>query len=310
MSSHSCVGPGRSTGSPRLSACRTGGPQAVALAAGHPELVEGLILESAISNLPWPERATRVGAHLAFNPSTAPLTGRLTGMLARWAPGVFLRTMLRALSTGRGSRVRADLSLAHRVEVLDLLRSMRASRGFLHDIREPVDPGLEACVQCPTLIIASHHDGQVPPRHAEHLRRYIHRATLIWRRAPSHLIWFGSSAQERTEEVTRFLAEAPTRGCDPCRGGLRLRQPDATEYAYSVPEAAWSAVVRADPLTAYRQHGCWTMRAPAAVRGRLRPRARRSRRATSPDARSRQRLRYSMPASRRSRASSKRARSA
>lgn len=193
-----------------------GGPSAVALAGGHPELVERLILESAISSLPWPGRATRVGAHAAFNSWTAPLTWRLTGALARRAPGVFLRTMLRALSTGSGSRVLADLSLADRVEVLDLFRSMQASHGFLHDIREPVDPSLEARVRCPTLIIASHGDGQVPPRHAEHLRRHIHGATLIWSRAPSHLIWFGSSARERTEQVTRFLAEAPTRGCESC----------------------------------------------------------------------------------------------
>jgi pimeloyl-ACP methyl ester carboxylesterase len=190
-----------------------GGPSAVALAAGHPELVEGLILESAVSSLPWPGQATRVGAHLAFNSWTAPLTWRLTGALARRAPGVFLRSMLRALSTGSGSRVLADLSLADRAEVLDLLRSMQASHGFLHDIRDPVDPNLETRVRCPTLIIASHQDGQVPPRHAEHLHHRIPGATLIWSHAPSHLIWFGSSARERTEQVTRFLAEAATRGC-------------------------------------------------------------------------------------------------
>jgi pimeloyl-ACP methyl ester carboxylesterase len=185
-----------------------GGPSAVALAAGHPELVEGLILESAVSSLPWPEGATRVGAYLGLNPWTAPLTWRLIGMLARWAPEVFLRTMLGALSTGSGSRVLADLGVADRVEVLALLRSMRASRGFLHDILQSADPSLETRVQCPTLIIASHEDGQVAPRHAEHLHRYIHGASLIWSHAPSHLIWFGSSAHERTDALKRFIAEA------------------------------------------------------------------------------------------------------
>jgi pimeloyl-ACP methyl ester carboxylesterase len=193
-----------------------GGPSAVALAAGHPELVERLILESAVSSLPWPGWATRVGAHVGFNSRTAPLTWRLTGALARQAPGIFLRTTLRALSTGSGSRVLADLSPADRVEVLDLLRSMQASHGFLHDIREPVDPSLEARVRCPTLIIASHGDGQVPPRHAEHLHHRIPGATLIWSHAPSHLIWFGSSARERREHVTGFVAEAPEHGRESC----------------------------------------------------------------------------------------------
>jgi pimeloyl-ACP methyl ester carboxylesterase len=185
-----------------------GGPSAVALAAGHPELVERLILESAVSSLPWPGRATRVGAHVAFNSWTEPLTWRLTRALARCAPGVFLRTMLGALSTGGGSRVLADLSPADRAEVLDLLRSLRASHGFLHDVRELVDPSPEERIRCPTLIIASQQDGQVPPRHAEHLNHRIPGATLVWSHAPSHLIWFGSSARERTEQVTRFLAEA------------------------------------------------------------------------------------------------------
>jgi deazaflavin-dependent oxidoreductase (nitroreductase family) len=192
-----------------------GGPSAVALAAGHPELVERLILESAVSSLPWPGPATRLGARVALNYRTALLTWRLSGALARRAPDVFLRTMLRALSTGSGSEVLADLGPADRVAVLDLLTSMQASHGFLHDLREPVDPGLEARVRCPTLIIATHEDGQVPPRHAEHLLRHIHGATLIWSHAPSHLIWFGSSARERTEHVTRFLAEAPERGGAP-----------------------------------------------------------------------------------------------
>jgi pimeloyl-ACP methyl ester carboxylesterase len=192
-----------------------GGPSAVALAAGHPELVERLILESAVASLPWPGRATRVASHLALNSRTAPLTWRLTSVVARRAPGIFLRMMLRAVSTGSGSRALADLSPADRVEVLELFRSMEASRGFLHDLREPVDRGMEALVRCPTLIIASREDGQVPPCHAEHPRRHIHGATLIWSHAPSHLIWFGSSARERTEVIRRFLADAPERGSEP-----------------------------------------------------------------------------------------------
>lgn len=152
-----------------------------------------------------------MGANLAFNAWTEPLTWRLTNALERRAPDVFLRAMLGTLSTGSGSRVLADLSPSDRAEVRDLFRSLRASRGFLRDIREPVDPGLEQRVRCPTLIIATRQDGQVPPSHAEHLHHRIPGATLIWSHAPSHLIWFGSAARERTAQVARFLAEPATR---------------------------------------------------------------------------------------------------
>jgi pimeloyl-ACP methyl ester carboxylesterase len=189
-----------------------GGPSAVALAARRPELVERLILESAVSSLPWPGHATRVGAYLAFNSWTEPLTWRLSGALARWAPGIFLRTTLGTLSTGSGSRVLADLNASERAEVLDLFRSLRASHGFLRDIREPVDPSLEEQVRCPTLIIASRQDGQVPPRHAEHLHHRIGGSILIWSQAPSHLIWFGTSAPGRADQVARFLAETKIGG--------------------------------------------------------------------------------------------------
>src|SRR5712691_10051860 len=44
-----------------------GGPTAVTMAARHPELVERLILESAVGFIPWPDRRTRIGAEVAFN---------------------------------------------------------------------------------------------------------------------------------------------------------------------------------------------------------------------------------------------------
>jgi pimeloyl-ACP methyl ester carboxylesterase len=184
-----------------------GGLAAVALAAQQPELVDRLILESAVSSLPWPSRATRCGAHLGLNAFTAPLTWRLVRAASRRAPAAFLRATLQSLSTQSGSRVLADLSPGERAEVLALFASMGASRGFLHDLREPGDQSLEAGVRCPTLIIASRADGQVPPCHAEQLHRHIAGATLVWSHAPSHLIWFGASAPERTDALARFLAE-------------------------------------------------------------------------------------------------------
>lgn len=187
-----------------------GGPMAVAVAARHPDLISRLVLESAVSSLPWPGRATRLGARVAYTAWAERWTWRLTGAVARREPDVFLRAMLGALSTRTGSEVLADLGSADRVEVLTLFQSMRSGEGFLHDISEPVDPTLELLVRCPTLIIASPDDGQVPRRHAEHLHQRIRGSVLVWSPAPSHLIWYGRSAGERTRQIRRFLA--PTTG--------------------------------------------------------------------------------------------------
>lgn len=94
----------------------------------------------------------------------------------------------------------ADLSPTDRIEVLNLFKSMRATHGFLRDIREPVDPGLERLVRCPTLIIASRDDGQVPTRHAEHLHRRIYDSALVWspRPQPHHLVRLSSQRTHTT----------------------------------------------------------------------------------------------------------------
>jgi len=44
-----------------------GGPSAVTMAARHPELVERLILHSAVGWVPWPDRHIRIGARTFAN---------------------------------------------------------------------------------------------------------------------------------------------------------------------------------------------------------------------------------------------------
>jgi pimeloyl-ACP methyl ester carboxylesterase len=76
-----------------------GSHTAITMAARHPDMVRRLILQSAVSFLPWPDRRTRLGAHLVFGPATEALTWRAIHALMRRAPDRGLRLMLGPLST-------------------------------------------------------------------------------------------------------------------------------------------------------------------------------------------------------------------
>jgi pimeloyl-ACP methyl ester carboxylesterase len=51
-----------------------GGPTAVTMGARHPRLVRRLLLLGAVGFGPYPDRRTRLGAHVVFNPVAEPVT--------------------------------------------------------------------------------------------------------------------------------------------------------------------------------------------------------------------------------------------
>jgi len=186
-----------------------GGPTAVTMAARHPELVERLILESAVGFLAWPDRRTRFGAKVAFNPESERLTWSVVRILMRVAPRVGLRLLLRDLSTGPVDDVLAALGREDRATLVALFSNMRSGRGFLNDLRATVD--VTADVLQPTLVIASRKDGSVRFAQAEALAESIRHAELVVSEAESHFIWFGSEYSVIAERIRRFLNSEHTR---------------------------------------------------------------------------------------------------
>ncbi|HEX6335547.1 MAG TPA: alpha/beta hydrolase [Jiangellaceae bacterium] len=184
-----------------------GGPTAVAMAAGYPQVVQRLILQSAVGTLPWPDRRTRLAAHVAFNGVTEKVTWALVRGLMRRVPNVGLRLLLRDLTTKPTGEVIAALNDKDRATLLALFTGMRSGRGFLNDLRCGPAPTLE--ISQPTLIIASRHDRSVPFAHAEALARGIPRAKLVVSKADSHLIWFGVDYPMITDKIRRFLSSDP-----------------------------------------------------------------------------------------------------
>jgi pimeloyl-ACP methyl ester carboxylesterase len=184
-----------------------GGPSAATMAARHADLVERLILVSAVGWLPYPDRWTRLGAHLGFNAMTEHLTWAGAHTLARLAPGACLRLMLRSLSTRPASEVVAALRPEDRAALLALFAQMRSGRGFLNDLRPT--PDITARIDQPTLVIATPTDRGVPFTHARSLASTIRNAELIQSHAYSHFVWLGPDWPAIAGRIRAFLGVDP-----------------------------------------------------------------------------------------------------
>jgi pimeloyl-ACP methyl ester carboxylesterase len=186
-----------------------GGPTAVAMAARHPDLVDRLILQSAVGPLPYPDRRTRVGAKVMFAAATEPATWGLMRVLLRHAPDATLRMLLGSLSTLPARNVMAGLNSEQRTDLATLFSRMRSGRGFLNDLR--TTPDITADVSQPTLVIATRHDGGVPFAHAQALTAAIRHARLVESHADSHLIWLAHDWPNIAETIRIFLTTDPAR---------------------------------------------------------------------------------------------------
>jgi pimeloyl-ACP methyl ester carboxylesterase len=180
-----------------------GGPTAATMAARHADLVERLILVSAVGWLPYPDRLTRMGAHVGFTAMTEPVTWAAIRGLARVAPEACLRLMLANLSTRPVGEVVAALRAEDRAMLLELFAQMRSGRGFLNDLRPT--PDITAQIDQPTLVIATPTDRGVPFAHARWFAGAIRHADLVESRADSHFVWLGPDWPEIAVRIRAFL---------------------------------------------------------------------------------------------------------
>ncbi|MDL4815523.1 alpha/beta fold hydrolase [Actinomadura opuntiae] len=183
-----------------------GGPTAVTLASRHPDLVERLVLESAVGFLPWPDRRTRLGGRLVFSPGVERVSWAFVHGLVRRAPQAALHLLLRDLTTGPADGLVSELSAEHRALLVELFARMRSGSGFTTDLRCMARPGKVPPVTQPTLVIAAPRDGAVPFAQAEALVAAIPGARLLISAAPSHFIWFGDDYPAIVAAITDFLA--------------------------------------------------------------------------------------------------------
>ncbi|GAA4240327.1 alpha/beta hydrolase [Actinomadura meridiana] len=196
-------------GIPRLVAAvgqSAGGPTAVTLASRHPDLVERLILQSAVGFLSWPDRRIRLGGGLVFSAHAEKATWIAIHALVRRAPRTALRLLLRDLTTRPVGPMIDNLTAEQRSLLLDLFATMRSGAGFATDLKNMADGDRPVpAVTQPTMIIATPDDGAVPYAHAQALAAALPDARLITSRAPSHFIWLGDDYPAIAVAMAEFL---------------------------------------------------------------------------------------------------------
>ena len=179
-----------------------GGPTAATMAARHTDLVERLILVSAVSWLSYPGRLARLGAHMVFAAGTEAVTWAAIHALGRWAPDLCLRFMLNGLSTRPVDEVVGALRAEDRDELHifrpDAFRPRIPQRPSSHAGRHRPDR--------PTHARHRHaHRRRRPVPHAQSLASTIPNAQLIESRAHTHLVWLGPDWPAIAETIRLFL---------------------------------------------------------------------------------------------------------
>lgn len=186
------------------------GPTALQLAGRHPERVNKVILQNAVTGGRFPSRGTRIGAYLAFNPVVERWTWAVFRAFARAAPRRALTLMMGSLSSLDPAQVVATMSRDQQHAALAFLLASRSGAGFLHDLHHRC--GDLRRITAPTLILASKYDGSVDIAHATYAADQIAQADLVVAPAESHLLWFSACNAAIEANMRRFLQGSPGSG--------------------------------------------------------------------------------------------------
>jgi pimeloyl-ACP methyl ester carboxylesterase len=180
-----------------------GGPTALQLAGRHPERVNKLILQNAVTGGRFPTPKTRLGAYIVFNRWAERWTWAAFRYFARVAPLRALISMMGSLSSLDPAQVVAAMSQQQQQSALALLLASRSGSGFMHDLHHHC--GDLRRIEASTLVIRSKYDGQVGVNHASYAADHIPKAELFVSPAESHLLWFSPYNAAIEERMRTFL---------------------------------------------------------------------------------------------------------
>ncbi|MBI4181306.1 MAG: alpha/beta hydrolase [Chloroflexi bacterium] len=180
-----------------------GGPTALQFAQRHPELLNALIMQSAVGHDGWPGAKLHRLSHIGFNPITEKLTWAFIHAGFTFFPQTMLKFMLGSLSTKPPDEALHTIRDKQRTAMIQVFKQMRSGHGFLNDIHYRIC-NVES-ISVPTLILHSKNDGSVDLSHPQYLAEHIQGSTLFLSEAENHMFWYSDYYSEIRNEMKRFL---------------------------------------------------------------------------------------------------------
>ncbi len=186
-----------------------GGPTGIALAAGFPQRVTGLILAEAVS---YPEHRPSEAAfknQTVFYGPLHELTWGMLGLISRLSPRAMARQTLAIFSTHDPGEGLSRLTEEDITGICNFYRGRSSRQGALNDARHCVGPDLLQAVHQPTLVIHSREDNSVPFIHADWSLKNIPQAELCESGLTGHFFWIGPDYPRIQHQTVSFLQGIP-----------------------------------------------------------------------------------------------------
>lgn len=190
-------------------AVSSAGPTAVLLAARHPELVSGLVLQSAVA-CPAASICGRPSSHRRFFTGPHGLRWRLAGLAALLAPRLAAMRLLAVASLRDTTDIRARLRRSDLEAVRRFFSCDSSAAGALADWDHELTDADLAAVRVPTLVVHGRDDRSVPFAGARRAHALVRGSQLAAVAGGGHALWLGPGAEEVTQRIIAFLKSLPS----------------------------------------------------------------------------------------------------
>jgi len=188
-----------------LYAISAGGLPSIELTSMYPEIVEKLILASAVSKK-WLDNDGPVykTAKKLFNPKTE----KIVWGSIRFFSGIFPKMIANDFYLQFSKNSPHQLEKNDIKDLLSTIKQYNSKTGFMSDIDHDVEQGQISKIQCPTLILHSRNDNSVSFEHAEYANKMIKESKLVGLESEwGHLFWIGKDSNEPIRKTIEFIVQ-------------------------------------------------------------------------------------------------------
>lgn len=181
----------------------SGAPTAIELAAAYPERVKKLVLASAITK-EWIDKSGEnyKRAITRLNPKLEKFTLKITKFLAKFSHDQIMNNIFSRYTKYPLTK----LEIEDKNKISNAIDIFQPKEGFINDLKQTIEVEPLNKISCPTLIIHSNNDNNVPISHAVHASKNIKNSVLrILNNQWGHMIWVGKDSETGIKRIIEFI---------------------------------------------------------------------------------------------------------